>query len=96
MPGATLDLTLTHDGTHWVGRNADLDIHVKGESLGDLDTALMHALSALPNCAGQRVEVVMRFDNATIPTWIRQYAAHYFNRIVELDLTKIQEQAKTA
>ncbi len=83
---ADLELTLTHDGNDWVGRNADLGIHVKGESLGALDAALMARLAAMPEWAGRRVTVAMRFDNATIPTWIRQYAAHYFNRLVELDL----------
>jgi len=27
----------------------------------------------------------MYFDNSTIPQWIRQYAQHYFNRIVEIE-----------
>ncbi len=31
---------------------------------------------------GERVEVYMAFDNSTIPQWIRQYAQHYFNRIL--------------
>lgn len=33
---------------------------------------------------GERAEVFMAFDNATIPQWIRQYAQHYFNRVVEV------------
>ena len=92
---AQLELTLTHDGTRWVGRNAGLDIHVTGETLGELDTALMRQLAARPAFAGRRVKVAMRFDNSTIPTWIRQYAAHYFNRLVELDIGT-QKMTKTA
>jgi len=81
-----LEMVLTHDGRHWVSRNEDLGIQVKGETLGALDAALMAALAARPGYAGRKVRVAMRFDNATIPTWIRQYASHYFNRLVELDL----------
>lgn len=32
--------------------------------------------------AGQTLEVFMAFDNALIPQWIRQYAQHYFNRVL--------------
>ncbi len=28
----------------------------------------------------------MGYDFSVIPTWIRQYAYHYFNRIVTIDL----------
>lgn len=34
---------------------------------------------------GEKVEVFMAFDNSTIPQWIRQYAQHYFNRILVVD-----------
>ena len=81
-----LEVVLTHDGRKWAGRNDALGILVRGETLGALDTALMAALAARPDYAGRKVCVAMRFDNATIPTWIRQYASHYFNRLVELDL----------
>ncbi len=85
-----LELVLTHDGRNWRGHVEELDIHVKGESLGALDAALMSRLAALPRFAGRRVCVAMRFDNTTIPTWIRQYASHYFNRLVELDLSGME------
>ena len=81
-----LEMVLTHDGRDWVSRNDELGIRVKGETLGALDAALMAALAAHSGYAGRKVCVAMRFDNATIPTWIRQYASHYFNRLVELDL----------
>ena len=83
-----LEMVLTHDGRDWVSRNDEQGIRVKGETLGALDAALMAALAARPEYAGRKVCVAMRFDNATIPTWIRQYASHYFNRLVELDLRK--------
>ncbi len=81
-----LEMVLTHDGRDWVSRNDELGIRVTGETLGALDAALMAALAARSDYAGRKVCVVMRFDNASIPTWIRQYASHYFNRLVELDL----------
>ncbi len=81
-----LEMVLTHDGRDWVSRNDELGIRVKGETLGALDSALMAALATRSDYADRKVCVVMRFDNASIPTWIRQYASHYFNRLVELDL----------
>jgi len=33
---------------------------------------------------GEKAEIVMEFDNSTIPQWIRQYSQHYFDRIVEV------------
>ena len=34
---------------------------------------------------GEKAKLFMAFDNSTIPQWIRQYAQHYFNRIVEIE-----------
>lgn len=35
--------------------------------------------------AGKKAEVFMAFDSSTIPQWIRQYAHHYFNRVLVIE-----------
>jgi len=90
-----LELVLTHDGRFWVGRNDALNLELKGETLAALDAATRAWLAARPGWRGRKARVFMGFDNASIPTWIRQYAAHYFNRVVEFDLPAEQaEQVK--
>lgn len=82
---ADVDVTLIHDGTHWVARNDT--VTAKGRTLEELDQSLARALrdsGEFPEAAS--VTVFMGFDYDVIPTWIRQYASHYFNRYVSLRL----------
>lgn len=82
---ARLEVALTYEGSEWVARGQDLT--VRGGTLAALDERLAAALrdsGRFP--AGERVTVFMGFDFDCIPTWFRQYAAHYFNRWVEMDL----------
>jgi len=77
-----LELTLIHDGTHWVARNQDLA--ASAESLEELDRVVGQLLKRTGRLrAGEKLSVLMAFDNSTIPQWIRQYAQHYFNRVVD-------------
>lgn len=78
------EFTIRHDGTEWIAENGNL--RVSGRTLEALDGALRRAMREKGLIAkGEKAEVFMAFDNATIPQWIRQYAQHYFNRIVELE-----------
>ncbi|MDH3672294.1 MAG: DUF5395 domain-containing protein [Gammaproteobacteria bacterium] len=80
-----VQVRLMHDGTHWIAENEIL--HAKGATFEELDVSLAHLLrehGTFP--AGSKVRVFMGFDYDTIPTWIRQYAAHYFNRYITLSL----------
>ena len=82
---ADVELILIHDGKQWVGHNASL--RAQGETLASLDESVRRALrdsGAWP--AGTRLTVFMGFDFATIPTWLRQYHNHYFNRLITLEL----------
>ncbi|MFQ5937410.1 MAG: DUF5395 family protein, partial [Acidiferrobacterales bacterium] len=59
----------------------------RGQTLPDLDEDLRRVLcdwGKFPK--GSTVTVFMGFDYDTIPTWIRQYASHYFNRYVTIHL----------
>jgi hypothetical protein len=82
---ADLELILVHDGRHWVVHNDNLV--AKGEEFealdADLKRVLLESSTFLP---GERVTVFMGFDFDTIPTWLRQYHTHYFNRFVTVDL----------
>lgn len=80
---ADLDLVITHDGERWVAGNGT--ITATGRTLPELDASLAEALRETGEFAGSRVTVFMGFDFNTIPTWMRQYAAHYFNRYVTVE-----------
>lgn len=82
---ADVELSLVHDGGHWIGRNATLV--AKGETLDDLDEDVKRALCKSGEFSqGSQVTVFMGFDFDTIPTWLRQYHNHYFNRYVTMVL----------
>jgi len=78
-----LEFILTHDGENWIAKGGTITIH--GSSLEELDLELGKKLRE--KCylkEHQEKKVLMTFDNATIPHWIRQYMPHYFNRIVDV------------
>jgi len=78
-----LDMLLHHDGRDWV-------VEYEGDRLAaatleDLDRCVGDYVREKGLLrAGASLRVRMLFQNATIPQWIRQYAQHYFNRIVEV------------
>jgi len=80
---ADLELTLRHDGRYWQARGADRVL--RAAELAELDRELLQLLRSSGRYrAGQRVTVHMGFDRDTLPRWLHQYAAHYFNRTVTL------------
>jgi hypothetical protein len=75
---------IKHDGKCWVIENEHSTI--SAPTLEELDSKLrdyMKENGLLKK--GEKAEVFMAFDNSTIPQWIRQYAQHYFNRIVAIE-----------
>ncbi len=82
---ADVELSLIHDGAQWVGYNGALA--ARGDTLEALDHDVRRALQTTGDYpAGTKVTVFMAFDFETIPIWLRQYHAHYFNRYVAIDL----------
>lgn len=80
-----IEMTIHHDGLDWIAENDSLS--AKGRTLEDLDQTVGTLLRDRPDLKqGDKVRVFMAFQNATIPQWIRQYAQHYFNRIVEIEI----------
>ena len=82
---ADIELSLIHDGAQWVARGDVLS--AAGESIKDLDAGVERALRDSGSYTrGSRVTVFMGFDFDTIPTWLRQYHTHYFNRYITVEL----------
>ncbi|MFH1755711.1 MAG: DUF5395 family protein [Candidatus Latescibacterota bacterium] len=80
----TIECVITHDGKMWNLTNKDLS--VSAATLEELDDNVRTLLRERGIVApGEKAEVLMCFDNSTIPGWIRPYAQHYFNRIVEVE-----------
>ncbi len=82
---ADVELDLVHDGDRWICSNDS--VVAQGDTMLELDQDIQRVLREGGNYAqGSQVRVFMGFDFDTIPTWLRQYHTHYFNRTVTLDL----------
>lgn len=83
---ADLSLIISHDGGRWRARGDG--VQAEGRTLAELDAHLRAGLrgGGAKRRPGQRVTVFMGFDFDTLPAWLRQYSAHYFNRTVVIDL----------
>ena len=79
-----MDMVIVHDGEKWIASNEDLV--VEGRTLPELDACLARALRQTGRYSGSKVTVFMGFDFNTIPSWIRQYRSHYFNRYVHVEV----------
>jgi hypothetical protein len=78
-----MEFVIRHNGKDWLVENEHLT--VSAPTLDDLDKELEKRMKQKGLIKkGERSKVFMAFDNSTIPQWIRQYAQHYFNRIVEI------------
>ncbi len=78
-----MEMIISHNGKDWVAENELLK--VQAPTLEQLDITLATKMRSMRLVdSGQVKKVFMAFNNATIPQWIRQYAQHYFNRIVEV------------
>jgi hypothetical protein len=79
-----IEFSIRHTGKEWLVENEMLC--VSDPTLDGLDHKLKCRLKAEGVIReGEKVEVFMAFNNATIPQWIRQYAQHYFNRVVVME-----------
>jgi len=77
--------SLVHDGEQWIATNETLT--ARGRTFSELYDDMGRALREQNQVEkGTAVTVFMGFDFNTIPTWIRQYGSHYFNRYVTIDV----------
>ena len=82
MP-AMEEMVIRHEGDNWVVENSELSL--SAPTLDDLDRGLGRLMKQKGMLQkGEVKEVFMAFDSSSIPQWIRQYAHHYFNRIVKI------------
>lgn len=81
---ADIDMTIIHDGEKWIARNDQLQ--AVGRTLPELDADLARNIRQLGGHHGRTLTVFMGFDFATFPEWMRQYAPHYFNRLVHVQV----------
>ena len=82
-----LELSLTHDGDVWIAQG--VDISFRAITLKELDNQVrskVKSMASLEDRKSGKIKVSMTFDNAVIPQWIRQYANHYFNRLLIVEL----------
>ena len=78
-----IELTVTHDGKHWIAQNDEL--RVQATTLVELDSELKGLLKEKGYLKrGEKLEVFMACDRSILPQWMHQHHHHYFNRIVEL------------
>lgn len=79
-----IELSIRHTGQNWLVENESLS--VSAPTLDELDRHLKLLLKEKKLIKdGEKARVFMVYDNSTIPQWIRQYAQHYFNRILEIE-----------
>ena len=77
-----LEFIISHDGSKWLAANKQFAL--SASTLEGLDLALERRIKEEGLLKkGEKIKIFMAFDNATLPAWIRQYAQHYFNRMVE-------------
>jgi len=78
------ELSIIHDGKNWVAGNGEISF--SAPTLDELDVQVAeHVRTSEALQRGEKREVRMYFNNAVIPQWIRQYAQHYFNRIIVVE-----------
>jgi hypothetical protein len=88
---ADLETSLIHDGRNWIATGESFV--ATGSTLHELDNDVRRHLMEGRQFDNQNVVTVfMGFDYSTIPTWIRQYATHYFNRYIRITLHPIHDE----
>ena len=79
-----MDFVIYHDGKNWCLTNDRLTL--SGPTIASLDAELIRIMREDGTVkTGERKKVRMLFDNSTLPPVIRQYAQHYFNRVLEIE-----------
>ena len=75
---SSAELVLTYEGDRWRATGLGLDVaHAELRGLEWLLTTLLAERGAPPR-------VHLRFDTSALPTWLRQYHAHYCNYVLQI------------
>ncbi len=79
-----IEVIISHNGQNWLVFHQQFT--AEALTLEKLDAEVENKLRQLGMLKkGEKQKVFMAFENSVIPQWIRQYAQHYFNRIIELN-----------
>lgn len=90
-PPLDRDFVVGHDGAVWHARQGPFS--VSAATVDDLDRAVARWVRRQTPDSDLPVTVTLRFDTAALPAWMRQYAGHYFNRILHVDRQPAEETA---
>ncbi len=78
------EFVLSFERGRWLASSGD--VAVDGEDLPELEASLVLAFRSKPALAARLpTRVQLRFDYASLPRWMRQYQAHYFNYTLDID-----------
>ena len=73
-----LELTLSHDGHHWITN--DMSRKLSGNDLHHLEDQISNAIKIDPRFINnESIDVTLLFDMDYVPRWLHQYQSHYFN-----------------
>ena len=70
-----IQLSLYHDGQTWGVYGLNTQIYDK--ELGNLEKKIINEVT--DNSRNDTVKVTLLFDMDSLPRWLHQYQAHYFN-----------------
>jgi len=83
-PASRLELVLSCEHDQWSAQVSDLQF--TGDDLSCLEASIAQELQSNPQYLAQLpVDVHMRFDVSSLPIWLRQYQAHYFNYVLRVE-----------
>jgi hypothetical protein len=79
-----MELIMWHDGRNWIVENDE--VRLSSPTIDGIDAEVGNFMRQRGLVRrGMRARVKMLYDNSTIPQWMRPYAQHYFNRILEVE-----------
>ncbi len=84
------EFVLSFEGGRWLAASGG--VAVDGKDLPELEASLARAFRSIPALAARLpARVRLRFDYDSLPRWMRQYQAHYFNYSLDIDAVTAPE-----
>lgn len=84
------EFVLSFEGGRWLAASGG--VAVDGADLPELEASLARAFRSIPALAARLpARVQLRFDYDSLPRWMRQYQAHYFNYSLDIDAVTAPE-----
>ncbi len=77
------EFVVSHEADAWIARRSD--VRLRAANARELDRAIIQHVRGTTPPDALPVAVALRFDNTSLPRWMHQYAAHYFNRKLHVE-----------